>query len=309
MLIYLLAFVGGVLTILSPCILPVLPFVFARADQPFRRSGLPLLGGMALTFSIVAIAAAFGGHWVVRLNQGGRYVAMLCFLVLGITLLFPSLAEALTRPLVRAGGRLQGGPTAESSIGKSFVLGISTGLLWAPCAGPILGLILTGAAIQGPGAHSSFLLLSFALGAATSLGIALFAGNKAFSAMKRSLSFEVWIRRALGVAVIMGVVAIALGWDTNLLTKFSFVNTSKAEAHLINALGPQKPVAGVVNTASSQTVLADEGAMPELNGAVAWINSAPLDPRIPARQSCADRFLDLFLHQLPAGAALRGSVV
>ena len=276
MLIYLLAFVGGVLTILSPCILPVLPFVFARADQPFRRSGLPLLGGMALTFSIVAIAAAFGGHWVVRLNQGGRYVAMLVFLVLGITLLFPSLAEALTRPLVRAGGRLQGGPTTESSIGKSFVLGISTGLLWAPCAGPILGLILTGAAIQGPGAHSSFLLLSFALGAATSLGIALFAGNKAFSAMKRSLSLEVWIRRALGVAVIMGVVAIALGWDTNLLTKFSFVNTSKAEAHLINALGPQKPATGIVNAASSQAILADEGPMPELNGAVAWLNSAPL---------------------------------
>jgi cytochrome c biogenesis protein CcdA len=73
--IYFLAFVGGVLTILSPCILPVLPFVFARADQPFRRSGLPLLVGMALTFSAVAIAAAFGGHWVVRLNQGGRYVA------------------------------------------------------------------------------------------------------------------------------------------------------------------------------------------------------------------------------------------
>ena len=94
--------------------------------------------------------------------------------------------------------------------------------------------------------------------------------------MKRSSVFEVWIRRALGVAVIMGVVAIALGWDTNLLTKFSFVNTSKAEAHLINALGPQRPAAGVVNAASSQIVLADEGAMPELNGAVAWLNSSPL---------------------------------
>jgi cytochrome c biogenesis protein CcdA/thiol-disulfide isomerase/thioredoxin len=272
MLIYLLAFTGGVLTILSPCILPILPFVFARAEQPFRRSGLPLLTGMALTFAVVAIAAAFGGHWVVRLNQGGRYVAMIVFLVLGISLLFPSLAEALTRPLVRAGSRLQGSPSAEGSIGKSLVLGISTGLLWAPCAGPILGLILTGAAIQGPGARSSFLLLSFALGAATSLGVALFAGNKAFSAMKRSLSFEVWIRRALGVAVIMGVAAIALGWDTNLLTKFSFVNTSKAEAHLISVLGPEKP-AGF----ASQAVLADEGEMPDLGGAVAWINSSPLN--------------------------------
>ena len=174
MVIYLLAFVGGVLTILSPCILPVLPFVFARADQPFRRSGLPLLVGMALTFSLVAVAAAFGGHWVVRLNQGGRYVAMVVFLVLGISLLFPPFAEAMTRPLVRAGSRLQGGPSTESSIGKSFVLGISTGLLWAPCAGPILGLILTGAAIDGPGARSSFLLMSFALGAATSLGYCAF---------------------------------------------------------------------------------------------------------------------------------------
>ncbi|MFZ0759187.1 MAG: cytochrome c biogenesis protein/redoxin, partial [Candidatus Sulfotelmatobacter sp.] len=277
MLIYLLAFVGGVLTILSPCILPVLPFVFSRADQSFRRSGLPLLVGMALTFSVVAIAAAFGGHWVVRLNQGGRYIAMLIFLLLGVSLLFPSIAEALTRPLVRAGSRLQGGPSAESGIGKSFVLGISTGLLWAPCAGPILGLILTGAAIQGPGARSSFLLLSFALGAATSLGVALLAGNKVFSYLKRSLSFEVWIRRGLGVAVIMGVVAIGLGWDTNLLTKFSFVNTAKAEEHLIDLLHPQKPVAVLAaSAAGAEPALDDEGPMPDLSGAVAWLNSPPL---------------------------------
>jgi len=277
MLIYLLAFVGGILTILSPCILPVLPFVFARADQPFRRSGLPLLVGMALTFSVVAIAAAFGGHWVVRLNQGGRYVAMAIFLILGVSLLFPSIAERLTRPLVRAGGKLQGGPSTESGIGKSFVLGISTGLLWAPCAGPILGLILTGAAIQGPGARSSFLLLSFASGAATSLGSALLAGNKVFSALKRSLSFEVWIRRGLGVAVIMGVVAIGLGWDTNLLTKFSFVNTSKAEEQLIDALHPQKPASVLAASASDAVpALDDEGPMPDLSGAVGWLNSPPL---------------------------------
>src|ERR1700683_3954892 len=276
MLIYLLAFVGGVLTILSPCILPVLPFVFSRADQPFRRSGLPLLTGMALTFALVATAAAFGGHWVVRLNQGGRYVAIVIFLVFGLPLLFPSLAEALTRPLVQAGAKIQGGPSSDISVGKSFVLGISTGLLWAPCAGPILGLILTGAAIQGPGVRSSFLLLSYALGAATSLGIAFLAGKKVFSAMKRSLSLDVWIRRVLGVAVIVGVVAIALGWDTNLLTKFSFVNTAKAEEHLVSALGAEKPALVPVSASDPVPVLADEGPMPELSGAVGWLNSPPL---------------------------------
>jgi cytochrome c biogenesis protein CcdA/thiol-disulfide isomerase/thioredoxin len=277
MLIYLLAFVGGVLTILSPCILPVLPFVFAHADRPFRRAGLPLLLGMALTFSLVATAAAYGGHWVVRLNQGGRYVAMAVFLILGLTLLFPELAEVFTRPLVRAGSRLQGAPSSqEQSVAKSFALGISTGLLWAPCAGPILGLILTGAAIQGPGAHSSFLLLSYALGAATSLAIALFAGKKVFSTMKNSLRFDLWIRRTLGVAVILGVVAIALGWDTNLLAKFSFVNTATAEEHLIHALGAPHPSASKASTAEPAPPLADEGPMPELTGAVAWLNSAPL---------------------------------
>ena len=278
MLIYLLAFVGGVLTILSPCILPVLPFVFARADQPFRRSGLPLLAGMALTFAVVATAAAFGGHWVVRLNQGGRYVAMLVFLLLGITLLFPSIAEILSRPFVSAGEKLQGKPSAESSIGRSLVLGISTGMLWAPCAGPILGLILTGAALQGPGTRSSLLLMSFALGAATSLGIALFAGNKVFSAMKRSLSIEVWIRRGLGVAVIAGVVAIALGWDTNLLTKFSFVNTAKAEEHLIDKLHTKQPMV-MTASAAAQPPLDDEGPFPDLGGAVGWINSPSLSAK------------------------------
>jgi thiol-disulfide isomerase/thioredoxin len=206
---------------------------------------------------------------------------MLVFLVLGVSLLFPSIAEALTRPLVQAGSKLRGGPSEESGIGKSFVLGISTGLLWAPCAGPILGLILTGAAIQGPGARSSLLLFSFALGAATSLGIALFAGNKVFSALKRSLSFEVWIRRGLGVAVIMGVVAIALGWDTNLLTKFSFVNTSKAEENLIDRLRPVKPAAVLAaSAADALPALDDEGPMPDLSGAVAWLNSPPLSSKV-----------------------------
>jgi hypothetical protein len=58
MLLFVVAYLGGVLTILSPCILPVLPFVFARGDQPFLKSGLPLLLGMALTFAGVASLAA-----------------------------------------------------------------------------------------------------------------------------------------------------------------------------------------------------------------------------------------------------------
>ena len=74
MILLLLAFLGGILTIISPCILPVLPFVFAKADQPFRKSGLPLLAGMAVTFAAFAAIATVGGGWIVRANQYGRVV-------------------------------------------------------------------------------------------------------------------------------------------------------------------------------------------------------------------------------------------
>jgi cytochrome c biogenesis protein CcdA/thiol-disulfide isomerase/thioredoxin len=277
MLLYFLAFVGGVLTIVSPCILPVLPFVFSRADQSFRRSGLPLLVGMAATFAAVAGVATFAGAWVVRANQIGRILAIVVFALLGLALLFPTLAEYLTRPLVRLGGRVQGQNNNQApSIGRSLLLGMSTGLLWAPCAGPILGLILTGAALEGPSAHTTFLLLAFSAGAASSLAVALLAGNKVFAMMKKSLGAEEWIRRGLGATVLAGVAAIALGWDTGILRKLSLSSTTSVEQKLLDRF---RPVAYARNTVAAQPTaveLKKEGTLPSLDGAVTWLNSAPL---------------------------------
>ncbi len=178
MFLFFLAYVGGILTIVSPCILPVLPFVFARSDQPFRKSGLPLLAGMAVTFALVASLATVGGGWAVRANQFGRIAALVLFGVLRVwTLIFSSLAERLSRPLVQLGNRLSQNSGAGPSVANSFLLGIGTGLLWAPCAGPILGLILTGAGSRAEQAFTrTVLLLAYAAGAATSLTVALLAG-------------------------------------------------------------------------------------------------------------------------------------
>ena len=96
MLIALLAYLGGMLTILSPCILPVLPFVFARADKPFVQSTLPLLLGMALTFALVATLAAVGGAWAVRANEIGRWVALALLALFGIALIFPAISDRVT---------------------------------------------------------------------------------------------------------------------------------------------------------------------------------------------------------------------
>src|SRR3984957_1515070 len=213
MFLLFLAYLGGIITILSPCILPVLPFVFARSDQPFRKSGRPLLAGMAVTFALVASLATVGGGWAIRANQFGRIAALVLFGVFGLTLLFDSLGDRLSRRLVRFGDRLSQSSTAGPSTANSFLLGIGTGFLWAPCAGPSLGLILTGAALAGPSAHTTILLLAYAAGAATSLTIALLAGGRVFAALKRSMGAGEWIRRILGVAVLAGVIAVAFGLD------------------------------------------------------------------------------------------------
>ena len=275
MTLFLLSYLGGVLTILSPCILPVLPFVFARSDQPFARSGLPLLAGMAITFAGIATIATLGGSWAIHANQYGRIAAMILLALFGLTLLLPAVADRLTRPLVALGSRLSNQvQTGErGSIGASVLLGVATGLFWAPCAGPILGLILTGAAIQGASTSTSLLLLAYALGAVTSLAAALLIGGKLFAAMKRSLGAGEWIRRALGVLVLAGVAAIALGLDTGLLTQLSTASTNSIEQSLLQKVGLARKT---TSTAVAGSDLPVEGNLPELTGATLWLNSPPL---------------------------------
>ncbi|MDO8406547.1 MAG: cytochrome c biogenesis protein DipZ [Pseudomonas sp.] len=287
MWLLVLAYLGGVLTIVSPCILPVLPFVFARTGQPFMKSGLPLLAGMAVTFALVASLAAVGGGWVVQVNQYGRWLALLFVALFGLTLLLPRLAERLTRPLVAAGSRLSeaAGADARPRPGASFLIGVATGLLWAPCAGPILGLLLTGAALQGASIATTLLLLAYAAGAATSLAVALLLGGKVFAAMKRSIGAGEWVRRGLGAAMLAGVAAIALGLDTGILARVSTASTGGLEQALVGRFAGKSPnnsgammaAGGAMKmSAKAPGALPIEGNLPPLDGAVQWLNSPPL---------------------------------
>jgi cytochrome c biogenesis protein CcdA/thiol-disulfide isomerase/thioredoxin len=312
MLLFVLAFLGGVLTILSPCILPVLPFVFTRADQPFRRSGLPLLVGMALTFAVVATLAAVGGGWVVQANQWGRWLALALVLVFGLALLWPSFADRLSRPFVALGNRLTSSAGAQGTPKSSFLLGIATGLLWAPCAGPILGLILTGAALRGANVETSLLLLAYAAGSAVSLAAALLLGGRVFVALKRSLGAEEWIRRVLGGAVVVGALAIAFGLDTGFLARVSTPGTTRLEQALFGKLMPDRnaqsanddvllpsdngaamsgamkgggAMRGANDAMKGGAMMSARGAsgalpvigkLPPLDGATEWLNSPPL---------------------------------
>ncbi len=284
MTLVLLAYLAGVLTIATPCIFPILPFVLARADQPFRRGGLPMLFGLAVAFAVVASLASFGGGWIVEANRYGRFVALALMTLFGLTLLLPSLAARLTRPIVSLGSRLadwtgQGVTGKGASAASSMLLGVATGLVWAPCAGPVLGLILTGAALRGPGVGTSLLLLTYGLGAATSLAAGVLFGGRLLAIARQSARWGDVIRRGLGAAVVAGAATIWFGGDTGLLTNWSSATSDRLERHLIAVLRSESALGtSVTTTGHAAPAPALSGPLAALFGARQWLTTPPLQP-------------------------------
>lgn len=288
MTLFILAYLAGVLTIATPCIFPILPFVLARADQPFRRGALPMLFGLAIAFAAVASLASFAGGWAVEANRYGRFVALALMTLFGLALLLPALATRITMPIVSLGSRLADwagqrvtdkGVTAASSV----LLGVATGLVWAPCAGPVLGLILTGAALRGPSVGTSFLLLTYGLGAATSLAAGVLFGGRLLVIARQSVRWGDGVRRILGAAVVAGAATIWLGGDSGLLTNLSSATTNRFERHLIAILrNDSTPHMSTNMSISTIGRAAPEPALSGPQGALfgprQWLNAPPLQP-------------------------------
>ena len=237
--LFLLAYLGGILTIISPCILPVIPFVLARADRPFLRDGLPILVGMTLAFAVVASLASVAGGWVVSANQYGRLAALVLLAAFGLTLIFPELADRAMQPLVGIGTRIsQSAERAGEGSVAPLVLGIATGFLWAPCAGPILGLDPDGRGAPGRERPNHAAATGLCRGGGYVAGSGACRWRARLCGHEESIGAGEWVRRGLGAAVLAAVVAIALGLDTGFLTNLSLGNTTALEQNLLDKLRP-----------------------------------------------------------------------
>lgn len=272
---FLIAFLGGLLTVLSPCILPVVPFLFAGADRT-RSSILLTLGGMALTFALISSLAVVSSEWVIQASNTGRHIALAVMVLFALSLISARIGDWLARPFVLLGNRLD--PDARKKTGPmaSIMIGVATGLLWAPCAGPILGVILTGAMLQGANAQTSLLLLAYGAGSALSLGTLIFAGRGLVNRLKPSIPFTGWFRRGAGVAVLATAAVIATGADNLLLANTSSQGVASVEKSVLENV--PKVVDYFVSKvrADSTEDEASKGAMPSLSGAVQWLNSPEL---------------------------------
>lgn len=270
---FLIAFLGGVLTVLSPCILPVVPFLFAGVSRS-RGSILLVLGGMALTFAAVSSLAVVSNQWVAHANIAGRQLALVILTLFALSLISARVGTWLAKPFVVLANRLNP-PDASGRLG-SLMIGVATGLLWAPCAGPILGAILSSAMLQGANTQTSLLLLAYGVGSASALAVLIMAGRGLVTRLKPMLPVTSWLRRGTGVVALLAAALIATGADRALYEQASSERGNAVERSVLDNV--PKVIDYVVSKASALTLTAQESnkPMPSLDGATEWLNSVPL---------------------------------
>jgi cytochrome c-type biogenesis protein len=204
-----LAFAGGILTVLSPCVLPILPIVVGRSLQSHRLGPVALVTGLVGGFAVAGSLLGITANWLTGLTNGLRMVAVVVLLVLGILALFPALSYRLfcALPLGNWGKSERVGLTGE------FWLGTQLGLLWTPCAGPVLGAILVIAATSNQILGAFGLLLAYGIGAAFPLLAIAYGGRRLGQSFLHLRPHSALLQKVGGGMIIVAALAILLGWD------------------------------------------------------------------------------------------------
>ncbi|WP_309145972.1 cytochrome c biogenesis CcdA family protein, partial [Klebsiella pneumoniae] len=211
----LIAFLGGMLTLLSPCTLPVIPLLFASVRG--RRGQLAImLAGMALMFGAVSWLVTVASGWVVNLTLAGRGLALAFFALVGLSLLSQRVAQRLTSPLVTLGNQLNDASSRQRGWIGSLLAGLAVGLLWAPCAGPVLGAILSLGFVHPGQATTGGLLLAYGSGGALMLFLLGWCGAALITRLRRGQAFGERLRPLAGGAMLASVALIARGGDRSL---------------------------------------------------------------------------------------------
>ena len=210
---FLLALFAAMLTIAAPCTLPVLPILLGASVG--RRAGARpafIAAGFVASFALVALAlnaVAAALHFDPEVLRTAGLVLLVIF---GVLMIWPAAFERLTARLAGAGVTLQPLTAAQTNLG-GFALGTTLGLIWTPCAGPVLGTILTAIATSPDHAHGSLLLLTYTVGAALPmLGVAY--GGQAISTRLRSVApYTARLQQAFGIIVIAFALSAFLQYD------------------------------------------------------------------------------------------------
>jgi cytochrome c biogenesis protein CcdA/thiol-disulfide isomerase/thioredoxin len=262
------AFVAGIVTALSPCILPILPLVLAGSATGGERRPYAIVAGLVASFTAFTLAATALLSALGLPDDLLRNIAIAAVFVVGLALIFPRLADVVAQPF-RAAGRW-----APSDAGGGFFLGASIGVLSTPCAGPIIAAIATVAATQRLSFGAVLITLSYALGVGLVLLAIALAARRGFGLGAVRTRAPV-VRPLLGAVIVGVAVIMLLGLDLRLGTRVPEYTRSLQRLERTSAV--EDAIAGLLgNRAVEDSTLRDFGPAPDFEGITDWLNSEPL---------------------------------
>jgi cytochrome c-type biogenesis protein len=203
-----LAFFAGMLTVLSPCVLPILPILVGRSLSTHILGPIALVSGLIASFAVVGSLLGITTAWFAGLMSLLRSLSIFLLILLGILTLFPDLSYRLFSYLRI--DRLIKEPKQVGLIGE-FWLGTQLGFLWTPCAGQVLASILL-LAVDRQVAGALRLLVVYGMGAGLPM-LAIAYGGRRVSQILKLRSSSKLLTRIGGGAIITTAIAILLGWD------------------------------------------------------------------------------------------------
>lgn len=217
MTLFFLAILAGFLTVLAPCILPILPIVLGVGSGTSKWRPVFVVLGFIAAFSVFGAFFATVGTFLGISNETFRQIAVVLLVLFGLSLLFEGIYQKLmariSSKLAALGAKISGGSVGKTSAISGLLVGLSLGLIWTPCAGPILGTILTLAAADGDLLTTGILFAAYSFGAGVPmLGIA-YGGGWLFERMKKIGARVELLNKLFGVLVILTAITIAFGFD------------------------------------------------------------------------------------------------
>ena len=267
-----IGFVAGVITAVSPCVLPVLPIVLAGGAAGGGRRPYAIVAGLVVSFTVFTLTASALLSALGLPQDTLRDVAIALLFVVAATLLVPRLGMLVEAPFVRLSRRRSG------DLGGGFVLGASLGLVFVPCAGPVLATVSVLAAEHRFGVRLVLLTLFYAAGAGLVLLLVAVGGQRV---SRRLRATRAWWRPALGVVMAAAALAIVFNVDQTLQTDLGSYTSalqrhteeSGFATHHLNGL---RGTTGTLSAAAaSPTVkLRNYGAAPDFAGIAHWLNTA-----------------------------------
>lgn len=267
------AFLGGVVTILSPCILPILPVVLSGTVSTGKRRPFGIVAGFVLSFTFFTL---FLSAIVKATGISADFLRSSSVFVIfgfGLSLLVPKFQELTEKLFSKLSSLASAGRKNEEGFVGGILIGLSLGLIWTPCVGPILASIITLAATSDITAGAFIITLAYAVGTAIPMLAVMYGGRSFLSRVPGLVSNTSAIQKAFGILMILTAIAIHFNFDRSfqayILEKFPDYGTG------LTKLEDNQTVKDQLEKLKSGNQSLNQNA-PELIEGGQWFNSLPL---------------------------------